>query len=103
MPARKGHVKAGGRKRGTPNKATAAVKAALVEAFDQLGGVSALVKWGKKHPTQFYALWIKLLPQEVKNAGGEPLKVHAVTEVVVRTRAEAAAFLALEEAHARGG
>ncbi len=60
--------KTGGRKPGSKNKVTANVKAALVEAFDELGGVPALVKWGKKQPSQFYGLWGKLLPTEIKNA-----------------------------------
>ena len=71
----------GGRKKGTPNKSTAAVKAALVDAFDQLGGVGSLVKWGKKNPTEFYKLWSKLLPTEIKNADGEKLRIEVVEEI----------------------
>src|SRR5262245_32946685 len=75
MAARKGHKKAGGRKKGTPNKATASVKAALVEAFDELGGVPALVRFGKKNPAAFYALWAKMLPTEVKLAGETAIRI----------------------------
>lgn len=72
----------GGRRKGTPNKTTATVKAALVEAFDKLGGVPELVKWGKANPSQFYALWGKMLPTEVKNADGSVLRMQLVTEIV---------------------
>lgn len=78
----KARAKTGGRKKGTPNKLTAAVKAALDEAFAELGGVPGLVKWGKKNQTEFYRLWIKLLPTEIKNADGETFKVQIVEEIV---------------------
>jgi hypothetical protein len=54
-----------GRPKGTPNKITASVKAALSEAFDQLGGVPSLVAWGLENPSAFYPLWAKMLPAEV--------------------------------------
>jgi hypothetical protein len=54
-----------GRQKGTPNKATASIKAAFVEAFDNLGGVKALVNWAKDNPTEFYRLASKLIPTEV--------------------------------------
>lgn len=87
----------GGRRKGTPNRSTAAVKAALLEAFEKLGGAPSLVLWGKKNPTEFYKLWAKLLPLEVKNADGEPFKVQNVTEVIVRSREQADAVLALNK------
>ena len=91
--------KTGGRQKGTPNKSTAAVKAALLKAFSKLGGVPALVAWGKDNRGEFYKLWAKLLPCDrgIKNADGEPFKVQAVTEVVVRSREEADAVLALNK------
>jgi hypothetical protein len=58
--------KTGGRTKGTPNKATADVKAALCRAFDGLGGVPALIDWGRTNPTEFYRLWARLLPQDMK-------------------------------------
>ena len=65
-----GQVAAGnrgkGRKAGQVNKTTKAVKEALQEAFDRLGGVSALTTWAKNEPTEFYKLWAKMLPTEVK-------------------------------------
>lgn len=58
--------KTGGRKKGTPNKFTASVKAAFEEAFDRMGGVEALVSWAQSEPTEFYKLYSKLLPAEIK-------------------------------------
>jgi hypothetical protein len=62
--------KTGGRKPGIPNKTTASVRAALEEAFDKLGGVPALVAWGKTKPDEFYKIWVKLLPQDINHSGG---------------------------------
>ncbi len=45
MAAQKGHTKAGGRKKGTPNKATAGIKAAFQKHGDDLvGALLALTK-----------------------------------------------------------
>jgi hypothetical protein len=58
--------KTGGRKKGTPNKLTVSVKEALSDAFDELGGIKSLVRWGQENPDDFYKLWVKLLPNEIK-------------------------------------
>ena len=66
--------KFGGRKKGTLNKSTASAKAAMEEAFDNLGGVEALMQWGEDNQTDFYKLWSKLIPADIKadvNATGE--------------------------------
>jgi len=54
--------KTGGRTSGTPNKVSASARDALLKAFDQLGGIEALVAWARTDPAQFYRLWGKLLP-----------------------------------------
>ncbi|MDA8165425.1 MAG: hypothetical protein M0017_10400 [Desulfobacteraceae bacterium] len=54
-----------GRKKGTPNKATASVRAALEEAFEQLGGVETLAQWAEDNPGEFFKLWVKILPRDV--------------------------------------
>lgn len=69
--------KTGGRVKGTPNKSTASVKAALVEAFDRMGGVKSLIAWGRSEPTEFYKLWAKMLPQEVTGKDGGPIETKA--------------------------
>ena len=67
-----------GRKKGVPNKATASVKAAILEAFDQRGGVQALVKWAAANETEFYKLWGRLAPQEVSGPDGGPIPLAHV-------------------------
>lgn len=58
--------KTGGRQKGTPNKTTLAVKEALSQCFDEMGGIQSLRDWGKENPTEFYKLWVKMLPTEIK-------------------------------------
>lgn len=66
MPFKKGENGGGGRKKGSLNTRTKEVKEAIELAFDKLGGVDALVRWGKKRPDIFYGqVWPKLLPLQV--------------------------------------
>lgn len=62
-----------GRKPGTPNRTTRAVREALVAAFDELGGVEYLVKLGRDEPATFARLLARLVPNEVaaRVEGGE--------------------------------
>lgn len=74
--------KTGGRQKGTPNKrtikTTIAVKEALAAAFVELGGVPALVQWGGENRTDFYKIWSRMLPTEIKSADGMPLVVKII-------------------------
>lgn len=63
-----------GRPKGSPNKITAGIKAAFTEAFDKLGGVASLVKWGKENPTEFYKAYVRLAPQEHTGVDGGPIQ-----------------------------
>lgn len=63
---------AAGRPKGSQNKSTASVKAALCEAFEKMGGVPALLAWGKKNPEEFYKIWAKMMPTEIQaNVSGK--------------------------------
>src|SRR5262245_65105909 len=53
-----------GRKKGVPNKLTADVKAAIMEAFCEAGGAEYLRKISKTHPQVFCTLIGKILPQQ---------------------------------------
>lgn len=54
-----------GRKKGVPNKFTADVRAAIVEAFTKAGGADYLAKLAVKNPAVFCALLGKVVPSEV--------------------------------------
>ncbi len=63
---RRGPAKAGpGRPPGLQNKVSLSVKAALIAAFEQRGGVASLVAWAEKDPGAFYQLWGRLAPREI--------------------------------------
>ncbi|WP_152641979.1 hypothetical protein [Ralstonia mannitolilytica] len=68
-PKGKPRPEGAGRKKGSQNKTTLAVKEALVEAFEGLGGVDSLIKWGQENPTPFYQLWGKLMPLQTEVSG----------------------------------
>lgn len=81
----KGSPKTGGRKKGTPNKTTTAVKEAFRQAFDDLGGITALVTWAQENPTQFYQLFSKLIPTEIDATLSGKEGAPAVTVKVVKS------------------
>lgn len=68
MPWPKGRSRAkpagSGRKPGSVNKTTRSVKEALQLAFEGIGGVPALMKWGEANPSAFYPIWVRIAPQE---------------------------------------
>lgn len=61
--------KTGGRQRGTPNKSTAELKAAILGAFCEVGGERYLVKVAKEDPRPFCTLLGKILPMSI---GADP-------------------------------
>lgn len=63
-------VKTGGRQKGTPNKVNAAVKDAIINAFDTVGGESYLVKVANTDPKTFCTLLGKVLPMQVEGEIG---------------------------------
>ncbi len=68
-----------GKPKGTVNKVTTEVKAALIEAFEKSGGVESLVAFAKANPDAFYKLWVKMLPTEVKaEVGLHPAVIAAI-------------------------
>lgn len=54
-----------GRKKGVPNKTTAAIKDMLRQALDGAGGVDYLIQQARKNPGAFLSLVGKLIPHEV--------------------------------------
>ncbi len=81
-------------RKGSPNKTSAAAKEGTIHAFEQLGGVPALVAWARENPTQFYtSIWGKLIPRESAvdvTSGGEPMIGGAEREARVIALLEAA-------------
>lgn len=65
--------KTGGRQKGTPNKTTKAVKDAIAEAAEALGGVDRLVDWAREDPLNERAFWATIYPKLIPlQIGGDP-------------------------------
>ena len=70
----------GGRPKGVRNKLTATVKEAIVEAFNQVGGVNYLVSIAKDDPKTFCALVGKVIPLQVTGEDGKPIEMKITWE-----------------------
>lgn len=70
-----------GRKKGVPNKTTAAQREAILAAFTAMGGVPALVRWGKTDRASFYRLWGSIIPKAIEGPGADG-------ELTIRIRVE---------------
>jgi hypothetical protein len=62
----------GGRRKGTPNKTTKALKDMILQALDDAGGIGYLRKQADQNPSAFMTLVGKFLPQDIKaqHSGG---------------------------------
>jgi hypothetical protein len=80
----KGTPKTGGRKKGTPNKISSALKEAILEAAEQAGGedgiVGYLVVQALANPAAFMSLLGKVLPMTIADA-----EQNRETKYVVQT------------------
>ena len=76
----KGTPKTGGRKKGTPNKISSALKEAILEAAEQAGGehgtVGYLVVQAHANPTAFMSLLGKVLPTTLTGGTERPAQNH---------------------------
>ena len=55
-----------GRIAGTPNRLTASIKDNIIQVFGRLGGIEGMANWAMENQTQFYQIYAKLLPTDVK-------------------------------------
>lgn len=55
-----------GRPKGVPNRITTTVKRAIEAAYEGSGGIEAFTEWARQNPGEFYKLWVKLLPVDIR-------------------------------------
>ncbi len=67
MSKRKGDKKTGGRKKGTPNKVNTDIKNIVIQALNEIGGVSYLKVQSELNPVAFMGLVGKVLPLQIKS------------------------------------
>ena len=79
---KKGDPKRGGRVKGTPNRTTVELKAAILEAATKAGGkgklVGYLTRMALEQPAAFMTLLGKVLPLQVSGESGGPITVEIV-------------------------
>ena len=63
----------GGRKRGTPNKLSGDVKAMVLAALEEKGGIAYLAEKAESHPQAFMSLLGRILPTTMANDPENPL------------------------------
>ena len=87
MTDKKTKNKAGpGRPKGAPNKVTAAVKEAVLNAFETVGGEAYLVTLAKSEPRTFATLLAKCIPAETRTELVRKFE-HMTTEDLLAERA----------------
>lgn len=72
--------KTGGRKKGTPNKTTAALKELILGALGDVGGQAYLAAQATENPSAFLSLVGKVLPLTVTGHDGGALVVRWESE-----------------------
>ena len=72
--AARGQAKTGGRRKGTPNKLNADVKAMILAALAAKGGQKYLEKQADENPTAFLTLVGKIIPLQVTGKDGGPIE-----------------------------
>lgn len=80
-------VKTGGRSKGTPNKTTALLKDAILQAAEQAGGSDGLVGYLKSqataNPGPFMTLLGKVIPTQVTGEDGGPIEhIHSIRSLM---------------------
>lgn len=80
-----GRKRTGGRPPGTPNKTTVAVKEAIMNAFELVGGQQYLVMVALKDPKTFCTLLGRVLPAEL-NAKLQAEVVHEFSNLTETER-----------------
>ena len=61
-----------GRKKGVPNKVTAALKDMILQSLANVGGIAYLETQAAKNPNAYLALIGRVLPLQVKEGGDDP-------------------------------
>lgn len=59
-------------------KAVKSSRAQLIQAFEDMGGIPALVAWGKKNPTEFYRIWARIIPREAEDGQTDKMPLETL-------------------------
>jgi hypothetical protein len=56
------------RPRGSKNKVQACARENVVCVFNRLGGTAYMADWARENPSDFFKIYARLVPQELKTA-----------------------------------
>jgi len=70
-----------GRPPGADGKVTKDLKKAYLGAFDAMGGMAGLIKWGEKSPDLFYGQISKLLPKGLEIKSDQELTINIISNI----------------------
>ncbi len=62
-----------GRAKGVPNKLSSTAKENIIAVFTRLNGTAGMARWAKKHQTDFYRIYARLLPVEMEGSLNIPV------------------------------
>lgn len=81
-----------GRPNGARNLVTRAAREAFEMAFEQLGGVDALMSWARVNPTEFYKLYARLIPEQQRHSADTdaPLAINVTFTPLAEAQAQEA-------------
>jgi hypothetical protein len=91
LPGQRGINNSGGRQKGTPNKTTALLKDAILQAAAQAGGgdlVAYLKQQAIENPGPFLSLLGKVLPIQLQDESGRSVSFTTIECVVVNVAGE---------------
>lgn len=82
------HTPPAGRPKGVPNKTTSTAKDNIMAVFNGLGGTSAMKKWAEDNQTDFYKIYARLIPADVKLSGDAENPITVIQRTIVRADAK---------------
>jgi hypothetical protein len=76
-----------GRPKGSLDKGNKMIRELIVQALDNLGGVTYLEETARSHPAAFLSLLGKVMPIQVTGEDGGPVQFQKIERVIVRPAA----------------
>jgi len=71
----------GGSRKGIPNRTTVAVRNAIVDAFERVGGANYLEQVARQEPKVFCVLLAKILPKQALDSGAATVSTLSDAEI----------------------
>lgn len=72
-----------GRPKGVPNKVSGNAKENIQAVFLRLGGTSRMAEWAEGNLNEFYKIYARLIPADVKLSGDAENPITVIQRVIV--------------------